>query len=159
MKKSLVTMALAGTLLLTGCSSAPSYQPDLQFQANDIGGNNFDASELEGKDVLIWFWTPWCAICARESQDIASLQKQYPEVTFLGIAGYGTALEMQGFVERTGTDSMIHLNDSNGELWTRFEVPIQPSIVSIDASGEATLKVGPSNKLELEQIMGDLVND
>lgn len=146
-------------LLLTGCASQPGYQPELSFEAKTISGESFAGSTLNGQDTLIWFWTPWCAICARESQDIAALQKQYPDINILGIAGYGTAEEMIGFTERTGTENIVHLNDSTGQLWAGFEVPIQPSVVIIDELGNATLKIGPSSRLELEELLDELDRD
>lgn len=147
-------------LVLTGCTSAESgYQPTLEFEARTISGEEFAGSSIAGQDTLIWFWTPWCAICARESQDIVALKAKYPEVNFIGIAGYGTAEEMTDFTRRTGTEEILHLNDATGELWTGFEVPIQPSAVTIKADGTAILKVGPSSKAELEQMLEALVND
>lgn len=158
--KSMLSLALVGVLMLAGCSPVPEEEKlDLGFSARTITGASFDASDLAGRDTLIWFWTPWCALCARESSDIVDLAEAYPSVTFIGIAGYGTEREMIEFTERTGTANLLHLNDSSGELWARFEVPIQPSTLAIDDSGNYSLRIGPSTREELEQLLVTLVDD
>lgn len=155
-----LALVSASMLVLAGCGGAePGYQPSLEFEARTISGEQFEGSSITGQDTLIWFWTPWCALCARESQDIVALREKYPEVNFIGIAGYGTAEEMAAFTARTGTEGIVHLNDASGELWANFEVPIQPSAVTIDAEGTATLKVGPSTEDELEEMLEALIND
>lgn len=145
----------ASLLLISGCSQTSSveneYKPELSFEAETVFGDTYDFEQLEGKDTVLWFWTPWCAICAKESQDVAELQKEFPEVEFLGIAGQGSAAEMRQFVERTGTEGFTHLADTTGEIWANFSVPIQPSLVTVDSEGRPTLHVGPSTKSELRQ--------
>jgi hypothetical protein len=31
----------------------------LDFTADTVGGGQLDASSLEGRDVVLWFWAPW----------------------------------------------------------------------------------------------------
>ena len=31
----------------------------LAFSATTVDGTTFDAGELAGQDVLLWFWAPW----------------------------------------------------------------------------------------------------
>ena len=155
------SVAVAVLVFVTGCSAEnqqPDYQPILDFQTTTIEGQAFSGSDLEGENVLVWFWTPWCSICAKESNDIRELSAQYPDVRFIGIAGYGSAAEMQDFVERTSTAHIVHLNDATGALWTGFAVPIQPSVVTLTKSGSATLRVGPSTRSDLEALLSELVS-
>ena len=145
----------SSVLFLTACSHTAqvenNYQPNLSITAQTISGESFEFENLQGQDTVIWFWTPWCAICSKESRDVAELQKEFPEVEFVGIAGQASVSEMSDFVERTATDSFVHLADTTGELWANFSVPIQPSIVTVDSEGLATLHVGPSTQSELRQ--------
>lgn len=161
MRQAVSSCALALLVFLTGCSAESQqsdYQPILDFEATTIEGHAFSGADLAGDNVLIWFWTPWCAICAQESNDIRELSAQYPNVRFIGIAGYGSTAEMQEFVDRTSTTQLVHLNDATGELWTGFGVPIQPSVVTLNESGTATLRVGPSTRTELEDLLAELVS-
>lgn len=155
------SVAVAVLVFVTGCSAEnqqPDYRPILDFQTTTIEGQAFSGSDLEGENVLVWFWTPWCSICVQESNDIRELSAQYPDVRFIGIAGYGSAAEMQDFVERTSTAHIVHLNDATGELWIGFAVPIQPSVVTLTKSGSATLRVGPSTRSDLEALLSELVS-
>jgi thiol-disulfide isomerase/thioredoxin len=162
MKKALPAAILLLILGLTGCASVAGesgYQPQLEFEAQTVAGEKFASSSFSGKDTLIWFWTPWCAICAQESADIKELQAANPEVQFIGIAGYGTRGEMQDFVDRTGTDQLVHLVDTNGELWANFQVPLQPSIVVLNQDGAAQLHIGPATREVAQQLLDSILED
>lgn len=162
MPKMFRALALLLPLALTGCASVAEesgYQPQLEFQAQTISGDQFESSTLTGQDTLIWFWTPWCAICAQESADIKELQAANPEVQFIGIAGYGTRTEMQDFVDRTGTDQVTHLADTTGELWANFQVPLQPSIVVLNQDGAAQLHIGPATREVAEQLLDSILDN
>ncbi len=40
--------------------SEPAAVPEiLDFQAPLVGGGTFDAAELAGTPIAIWFWAPW----------------------------------------------------------------------------------------------------
>ena len=32
---------------------------ELDFTADLIGGGQLDGGDLEGRDVVLWFWAPW----------------------------------------------------------------------------------------------------
>ncbi len=147
---------------LAGCASSAEeseYKPQLEFEAQTVAGEKFESGTLTGTDTLIWFWTPWCAICAQESADIKELQAANPEVQFIGIAGYGTRGEMQDFVDRTGTDQLAHLVDTNGELWANFQVPLQPSLVVLNQDGAAQLHIGPATRDVSPQLLDSILDD
>jgi peroxiredoxin len=147
-------------LLLTGCAATlpgkdSGQLPD--FSAQTISGENYSSAELASEGALIWFWTPWCAICAQESADIVALTEANPDLLVIGIAGYGSSDEMVAFTERTNTTGLTHLNDETGSLWNSFQVPIQPSLVAVNSKGELRLNIGPSSAKDL-QALADWVN-
>jgi len=155
----LITMSTV-VLLLAGCASTLPSQDSGQlpdFSAQTISGENYSSTELAGQSALIWFWTPWCAICAQESADIVALTKANPELLVIGIAGYGSEAEMVSFTKRTNTTDLTHLNDETGSLWNAFQVPIQPSLVAVNSQGGLRLKIGPSTAEEL-QALADWAN-
>jgi ABC-type glycerol-3-phosphate transport system substrate-binding protein len=59
-------LALALLLLLGACGGGAA-EPETQAQAQPIsftapavgGGNEVDASRYAGRDVVLWFWSPW----------------------------------------------------------------------------------------------------
>jgi thioredoxin-related protein len=62
---------------------------------------------------------------------------------------------MQEFVDDTGTGDITHLESSDGELWTRFEVTSQSTYVLIDSDGEV-VDSGPFSGDELHEKTGEL---
>lgn len=40
-------------------SAGSSANPLLAFQAEQVTGGTYDAGQLSGRDVAIWFWAPW----------------------------------------------------------------------------------------------------
>ena len=37
----------------------------LAFRATTVDGTAFAGAELAGKKTVLWFWAPWCTVCAR----------------------------------------------------------------------------------------------
>ena len=142
-------------LLLAGCAATLPGKDSGQlpeFSAQTISGENYSSAELADRGALIWFWTPWCAICAQESADIVALTKANPDLLVIGIAGYGSQDEMTAFTQRTNTAYLTHLNDETGALWSAFQVPIQPSLVAVNRQGELRLNIGPSSAGDLQAL-------
>jgi hypothetical protein len=59
-------------VLVAACADAPSdgsaatppartlpADATLDFTAATVDGGQLDASSLEGRDVVLWFWAPW----------------------------------------------------------------------------------------------------
>ena len=120
----------------------------LTFTAKTVDGKNYSSKVLVNKKpTVIWFWAPWCAICKNESAYIVAAAEKYKgKVNFLGIGALGSNEEMVDFVSHTSTSIFPNLNDSEGKLWNRFGIVIQPTILFIDAKGKITSKVGPSDE-------------
>ena len=120
----------------------------LTFTAKTVDGKNFSSKVLVNKKpTVIWFWAPWCAICKNESAYIVSAAKKYKgKVNFVGIGALGSSEEMVDFVSHTETSIFPNLDDSEGKLWNRFGIVIQPTILFIDTTGKITSKVGPSDE-------------
>ena len=123
----------------------------LTFTAKTVEGKNYSAKVLVNKKpTVIWFWAPWCAICKNESAYIVAAAKKYKgKVNFLGVGALGSGEELAEFVSHTETSIFPNLNDSEGKLWNRFGIVIQPTILFVDATGKITSKVGPSDEESL----------
>jgi cytochrome oxidase Cu insertion factor (SCO1/SenC/PrrC family) len=58
----LLLTCVALLLALTGCAAAPGSAPAgaaLDFTGADLDGAPFDAAELAGTPVVLWFWAPF----------------------------------------------------------------------------------------------------
>jgi thiol-disulfide isomerase/thioredoxin len=112
---------------------------ELAFTGTKLDGKSFDAASLAGKPVLLWFWAPWCHICAGEAPDVLDVARRHAgKIGILGVAGLDDRDDMQPFVDRTRTGSVTHLADPKGEIWRRFKVTQQSTYVLLDAKGKVT---------------------
>lgn len=146
--------ALLAIAVLTGSNlvSSPAAgaatkqnQKLLTFSAKTVDGLPYKSTQLLKKPSVIWFWTPWCAICRNESADISKLSIKYAgKVNFLGIGANGSVDEMKEFVALQPKARTVQLNDDQGKLWSRFGVVIQPTVVFVDKNGKIETHIGPS---------------
>jgi hypothetical protein len=65
--------------------------------------------------------------------------------------------EMKGFVSDTHTGGIIHLADVNGQVWNRFGVVSQPTMVFISAKGKLYRHVGALQKSDLFALTKSLI--
>lgn len=63
MTRRLLLSCVALLLALTGCAAAPTQVPldgsGLAFSGTTVDGAPFDAGELAGTPVVLWFWAPF----------------------------------------------------------------------------------------------------
>lgn len=144
----LITAVLAGTNISQApAADAASKQNQklLTFSATTVDGKPYKSTALLKKPSVIWFWTPWCAICRNESKAVAQLATKYAgKVNFVGVGANGSTDEMKEFVALQQFANVTHLNDATGKLWNRFGVVIQPTLVFVDKNGKIKTHVGPS---------------
>ncbi|MEU8255090.1 redoxin domain-containing protein [Micromonospora inaquosa] len=118
-------------------TAAPAQVPDvLRFTGTTLGGAAFDAAQLAGKPVVLWFWAPWCATCASQAWTVAEIAPRYRDtVPIVGVAGLGERKAMKEFVTEFELDGTPQIEDGKGVLWKRFKVTEQSIFVIIDRNG------------------------
>lgn len=123
----------------------------LAFRAVTVDGTAFAGAELAGKKTVLWFWAPWCTVCARAAGDVkAAAAALAPDVRVIGVAGLSTdAADMRRFVERGGLQSMTSLADTTGDLYARFGVTQQDTFVLVGPDGTATRHPAYSQDVDL----------
>ncbi|WP_203968287.1 redoxin domain-containing protein [Sediminihabitans luteus] len=146
-------------------ATSDSPEPDvvvpaaLDFTGTTVAGDAFDAAELAGGPVVLWFWAPWCTICRGEAPAVSDVAADLAgDVTFVGVPGLGQVDAMQGFVDDTGVDGFAHVVDDDGALWQKFGVVSQPSYVLVGADGSTELVVGALGHDALATRAADLVD-
>lgn len=136
--------APASSLPPQPASTAPTLKTsvvtgELAFSGTTLEGKPFNAAALAGKPVLLWFWAPWCSVCAAEAPDVLRAHQRHSgKLSVLGVAGLDDLDNMQPFVDRTNTGPITHLGDPTGEIWRRFKVTQQSTYVLLDAAGKVT---------------------
>ena len=121
---------------------------ELQFTTQTVAdGAPFDAASLAGRDVILWFWAPWCPTCQAESGDLAAAAEELPEgVTLMGVAGQSELPAMQSFLTEYGVDNFAHMADVDGSIWENLGVPYQPAYALINDDGTIETIVGAMGK-------------
>jgi thiol-disulfide isomerase/thioredoxin len=170
------TVLVAAILAMTGCAtdeqgadvastaeSAPASTdastPDpgpFSFTAATVDGGTLDGESLKHRDVVLWFWAPWCPTCMVEGKDhVAAAIAQMPaDVEFIGIAGRSDdRAAMEEFLEWTGTGNATHVMDIDGSIWEGFGVVLQPAFYFVNDDGTAH-KAGAG--LTTEDIMAEV---
>jgi thiol-disulfide isomerase/thioredoxin len=140
----MIATALAVAVLVFGLSALPRAVADdrLNFTGTTLSGASFNGSSLQGKPAVLWFWAPWCPFCNAEAPGVSQVAASNPKVTFVGIAGRSDVGQMQNFVSKYGLN-FTNLNDADGSLWVRYNVPWQPAYVFYRADGASTFINNP----------------
>ena len=135
-------------------AAEPQLTDTAEFTAATVGGREFNAASIQGKDTVLWFWAPWCTICRAEAPDVVEAAAEFDgSVEVIGVAGRGELAEMEQFVDDTGTGSLEHLVDDDGAIWSQFGVAAQPAFAFIDDNGEMELFVGALGREALTERM------
>lgn len=148
-----VVLALAATALALSLVTAPSAVADdrLQFTGTALSGAPFSGSSLVGKPAVLWFWTPWCPFCNAEAPSVSQAAAANPQVTFVGVAARSDVAAMQEFVSKYNLN-FTNLNDADGAIWARYNVPWQPAYVFYRADGSSTFVNNPTAAMPLDEL-------
>jgi peroxiredoxin len=79
MKRQLLTLILAGGLLVAGVSCLRGQEentPAPPFALKDLQGSALDLSAYQGKVLVLNFWATWCPPCRAEIPDLVAANKE-----------------------------------------------------------------------------------
>lgn len=125
----------------------------LQFTAPTLSGAPFNGAALQGKPAVLWFWTPWCPFCNAEAPGVGQVAAANPAVTFVGVAAHSDVGAMQNFVSKYHLN-FTNLNDADGSIWARYNVPWQPAYVFYRADGSSTFVNNPTSAMSQDELAG-----
>jgi thiol-disulfide isomerase/thioredoxin len=148
-----VTLAGLAAVLMLGLVSPPSAIADdrLQFTGTTLSGAPFSGASLVGKPAVLWFWTPWCPFCNAEAPGVSQVAAANPKVTFVGVAAHSDVAAMQSFVSKYNLN-FTNLNDADGSIWARYNVPWQPAYVFYRADGSSTFVNNPTAAMPTQEL-------
>ncbi|OBI65998.1 protein disulfide oxidoreductase [Mycobacterium sp. E796] len=152
----LLAAALFAAALIFGLADAPrsaAADDRLQFSATTLSGAPFNGASLQGKPAVLWFWTPWCPFCNAEAPGLSQVAAVNPGVTFVGVAAHSDVGAMQNFVSKYNLN-FTNLNDANGSIWARYNVPWQPAWVFYRADGSSTFVNNPTAAMPQDELAG-----
>jgi thiol-disulfide isomerase/thioredoxin len=123
----------------------------LQFTGTTLSGGAFDGGSLAGKPAVLWFWTPWCPFCNAEAPSVSAVAAANPGVKFVGVAARSDPGAMQSFVDKYRL-GFTNLNDADGSIWARYNVPWQPAYVFYRADGSSTFVNNPTSAMPQQEL-------
>jgi thiol-disulfide isomerase/thioredoxin len=152
----LFAAAVFAAALIFGLAEAPrakAADDRLQFTATTLSGAPFNGASLQGKPAVLWFWAPQCPFCNAEAPGVSQVAAANPKVTFVGVAARADVGAMQDFVSRYHLN-FTNLNDADGSIWARYNVPWQPAYVFYRADGSSTFVNNPTAAMPQDELAG-----
>lgn len=150
--RSLAIGAVAAVLMLALTSPPAALADDrLDFTGTTLSGAPFNGASLQGKPAVLWFWTPWCPFCNAEAPSVSSVAAANPKVTFVGVAARSDVGAMQNFVSKYNLN-FTNLDDADGSIWARYNVPWQPAYVFLSADGSSTFVNNPTAAMPQQEL-------
>lgn len=147
-----LAMVLAVTALTFGLGRPATAQAaDLNFTGTTLSGATFNGNSLAGKPAVMWFWTPWCPFCNQEAPSVAAVAAANPAVTFVGVATRADNGALQNFVAKYGLN-FTNINDADGSIWAKFNVPWQPAYVFLRPDGSSTFINNPTSAMSQQEL-------
>ena len=146
-------LALAAAALVVGVTEAPAARADdqLNFTGTTLSGAPFSGASLQGKPAVLWFWTPWCPFCNAEAPSVSAVAAANPKVTFVGVAARADVGQLENFVSKYNLN-FTNLNDADGSIWARFNVPWQPAYVFLRPDGTSTFVNNPTSAMSQHEL-------
>jgi thiol-disulfide isomerase/thioredoxin len=152
----LFVVAAIAAALIFGLAEAPhakAADDRLQFTATALNGAPFNGASLQGKPAVLWFWTPWCPFCNAEAPGVSQVAAANPGVTFVGVAAHSDVAAMQNFVSKYNLN-FTNLNDTDGSIWARYNVPWQPAYVFYRSDGSSTFVNNSTSAMPQQELAG-----
>ncbi len=151
---SLAAIALAAAPLagLKVGSKAPALSLESFVQGEEV--KEFQA----GTPYVIEFWATWCPPCVASVPHLNQLQKEHPEVVFIGVAGSqreetpeAKAAKVKSFVESRGENMTYRVAmDNDGSMSKEWMQAAQmqgiPCAFVVDGKGKVTFIGHPQDK-------------
>jgi cytochrome c biogenesis protein CcmG, thiol:disulfide interchange protein DsbE len=113
-------------------------KPAQEFRLRDLDGNEVAFSDLQGKVVLLDFWSTWCPPCRAELPAIAKLYAAYrgQDVEVLGVDDEDSDT-VKRYLVKQGL-SLPVLVDSNDKVHREYGCHAVPTVIVINRQGTVT---------------------
>jgi len=151
LSRTLMLVMMVLTLAFGVTRPATASAADLNFTGTTLSGGTFNGSSLQGRPAVLWFWTPWCPFCNQEAPSVSAVAAANPAVTFVGVAARSDVSAMQAFVSRYNLN-FTNINDADGAIWAKFNVPWQPAYVLLRADGTSSFVNNPTSAMSQQEL-------
>ena len=132
-------------MLDTGDRAAP------ELRGTTLTGEPYDLAEAQSRPALVYFFAPWCKICAASAGNLNRLRhwRDAAELEMVAVAlDWRTAEEVSAYVEGHGLDIPVVLGDA--AVARNWQIYAFPSYYVLDSGHRITRRdVGYSSQLGL----------
>ncbi len=156
--RSLITNALVIVALFVGVMA---YQTRNMLPAGDrfapelrgmtLAGEAYDLADAGSRPALVYFFAPWCKVCAASAGNLDRLRRWRDEAEFEIVAvalDWGAAEDVRAYVERHDLDLPVVLGDAG--VARNWQIYAFPSYYVLDSEHRiARRDVGYSSQLGL----------
>jgi peroxiredoxin len=98
-----------------------------------LSGEAYDIEDVGEKPALVYFFAPWCRICAASASNLARLRRwrDEEEIEILAVAlDWSTADEVRAYAQRHGLNVTVVLGDAT--IARDWQVQAYPSYYVLD---------------------------
>ena len=127
-----------------------------QFSLVDLDGRPVDLASLQGRPVVLNFWSTWCGPCKYEHPLLLQAAQTYPDVVFLGVLYQDDPAKARSYLAMEGA-AYPTLVDETNRVAIDYGVTGVPETFFIHRDGRVAKKVaGPVNAPIIQTMMGTL---
>jgi thiol-disulfide isomerase/thioredoxin len=136
-------VVLVAFVVFPACKSGrpvplPPVDKPLPLLARDtLAGQRFDPASVAGKVVVVNFWSPGCAPCAKEAPGLQAAADALADrgLALVTVMSDGTPDEARAFVHRAGLTAPVVVGDL--DLLKDLNVLVYPWTLIVDRDGRA----------------------
>lgn len=117
--------------------SADGNQQAPQFQLAGLDGTEYDLAATTGKTRLLYFFAPWCHVCALSAGNIENLRRWRSEDD-LSIYMIALSYDSEAAVREFAREHELHVPVllGNDELMRDYQIRGFPTYYVVDAAGQ-----------------------
>ena len=136
---------------------AQEEQPAPDFTLQDLEGESYTLSELNGKVVLLDFWATWCKPCVVSIPHLNKLNLRFQEEEFLllgiNVDRFKSISSLKRFVKQYEINYPV-LADKGGKVAAQYRAFALPTSFLINEEGRIAKRIfgsSPTLQKELEE--------
>ena len=126
-------------------------EPAPELRGTALNGQPYDLEDARARPALVYFFAPWCGICAASSGNLNRLRRwrDTDEIAIVAVAlDWGAAEEVREYVERHDLNVTVVLGDAT--VARQWQIQAYPSYYVLNSEHRIVRRdIGYSSQLGL----------